>query len=176
MRQEQVLSATAFAINDVITASPQDPSEPSTTSSAIAQVGAEVVMCAMNKVAADITASGMADINPAMDGVPVQDVSSTTKSAVAQAVQQTGTTASPIEVLHTAGDIIQQETHQPSIPVSMPVSVGQTALMADMAAYSRAMVGDIDMQTHMSVVSNSLAGAVYQMEMSDYPMADMVPP
>ena len=167
LRQEEVLTVTANAITDVMTTPATfNPTQQSETSTAIAKAGRDVVMSAVSKVAADITAE-FPQINPAVNGVPVQEVSSTTKFAVAQAVRQMNNTASPIEVLHTADEIIRDDIQQPPIPVQMPVG---PSLMNDLAIYPHTLIGDIEMQSHVPVMSSALAGPPYQVDMTDYPM------
>ncbi|KAF8511942.1 hypothetical protein BU17DRAFT_54308, partial [Hysterangium stoloniferum] len=116
-RQEQVLTVTAHAMNHVMTlpTSQTAQEQPSEASSALARAGTGVVICAVQKVAADHSAAiqvttGVVSKEFGTSMVTMQEVSSTTKTAVAEAVERTDTTASPIDVMHTAEKIIQENT------------------------------------------------------------------
>ncbi|GJJ12669.1 hypothetical protein Clacol_006913 [Clathrus columnatus] len=129
-RQEHVLTSTAQAMNRVMIASTsQDRGDtkqtPIVEARSLAFAGTEVVICAVQKVAADRSAviqmtTGMtaSELDPPI--VTMEEVSTTTKSAVAEAVEITDTTASPIDVMLTAETIIQQNTQPLSVPVTVP--------------------------------------------------------
>ncbi|KAF8498896.1 hypothetical protein JB92DRAFT_2654121, partial [Gautieria morchelliformis] len=121
-RQEQVLTVTAHAINDALSAPSHAASEqPTNASDALARAGTDVVLWALHKVAADHSAviqmaTGIpAEYNSGVQEVTMHEVSSATKTAVAQAVEQTDTLTSPIDVMLTAETIIQRNT-QPVTP------------------------------------------------------------
>lgn len=131
-RQEHVLTSTAQAINRVMIASASPPvvehgdaKESRIVEATLARAGTEVVICAAQKVAADRSAAiqlttGMttSELDPPM--VTMEEVSSTTKTAVAEAVEITDTTASPIDVMLTAETIIQQNTQPMTVSVAVP--------------------------------------------------------
>jgi hypothetical protein len=163
-RQEQVLTVTAHAMNHVmaVPTNPISQAQPSEASSALAYAGTEVVICAVHKVAADHSAAiqvttGVVSTEFGSSMVTMQEVSSTTKTAVAEAVERTDTTASPIDVMHAAEKIIQQNT-QP-LPVSPLLSPGGGGLPP--------------LVRNAHVVPSSHGAAPYGREMpmmSDYPM------
>ncbi|KAF8498902.1 hypothetical protein JB92DRAFT_2744114, partial [Gautieria morchelliformis] len=170
-RQENVLTVTAHAINHALSAPSHAPfDKPTNASNALARAGTDVVLCAWHKVAADHSAviqmaTGIpAEYNSGMQEVTMQEVSSATKTAVAQAVEQTNTLTSPIDVMLTAETIIQRNT-QPVTP-SIP----------DPSQYPLAP----DVVRHVPTSSAALDGPTsFPAELpilSDYPMTCLMPP
>ena len=93
----------------------------------------------------------------------MHEVSSATKTAVAQAVEQTNTLTSPIDVMLTAETIIQRNTQ--SVSTSLPGDPSQYPLTNDV--------------TRQAAVSTALGPSSFSAEMpllSDYPMTDLISP
>ncbi|KAF8587404.1 hypothetical protein K439DRAFT_1614339 [Ramaria rubella] len=162
-RQEQVLTVTAHAINDAMSPPFHLASEQhAEASQALARAGTDVVICALHKVAADHSAviqmaTGLpAEFNSGMSEVTMHEVSSATKTAVAQAVEQTNTLTSPIDVMLAAETIIQRNT-QP-VPATLPGD--QFPLPA---AVSTTLNGTNSFPSEMPILS-------------DYAMTDIIPP
>ena len=171
-RQEQVLMVTAHAINDALSAPSHAVSEQQTNASnALARAGTDVVLCALHKVAADHSAviqmaTGLpAEFSSGMQEVTMHEASSATKTAVAQAVEQTNTLTSPIDVMLAAETIIQRNT-QP-VPSSIP---------GDHSQYS--LTTEVVRQHGPATVSTALDGpSSFPAEMptlSDYTMTDII--
>lgn len=142
-------------------------------SNALARAGTDVVLCALHKVAADHSAviqmaTGIpVELNSGMHEVTMHEVSSTTKTAVAQAVEQTNTLTSPIDVMLAAETIIQRNTQ--SVPAPIAGDPSQYPLAADVVgqhvptAISAALNGPSSFPAEMPVIP-------------DYAMTDVIPP
>lgn len=174
-RQEQVLTVTAQAINSAIAAPSHTAAEQGTNANdALARAGTEVVLCALQKVAADhsaaiqLTTGIPAEFNPGMQEVTMHELSSTTKTAVAQAVEQTNTLTSPIDVMLTAETIIQRHTQSVQAPI------------AGDSSSQYPMTTDVVRQHVPPAVSTALNGPPsFPAELPilpDFPMADIIAP
>jgi hypothetical protein len=163
---------TARAINSAIAAPSHAASEQGTNANnALARAGTEVVLSALQKVAADhsaaiqLTTGIPAEFNPGMQEVTMHEVSSATKTAVAQAVEQTNTLTSPIDVMLTAETIIQRNTQTPGIagdPSQYPLT-GDVVRQHVPAAVSTALNGPNSFPAEMPILP-------------DFPMTDVIPP
>lgn len=231
-RQEQVLTSTAHAMNQVMTIasgqhSPSSGAEHGGSGGAndefdveslveakdmdqtqiaeaasLARAGTEVVICAAHKVAADhhrsaaatilqmsttnggigsmMSASELNDLqNLNTPVVTMEEVSTTTKSAVAEAVEMTDTTASPIDVMLTAETIIQQNTQSMAVSVTVPPLLATTTTPAVPPPFSLVQHGH-GVGVNVGVVPmppNSLDPSFQDVDMSgfqvDYAMNDI---
>jgi len=136
-KQQHVLTVTAQAVDDTVTSQGNAITQPSSVLAAAAQ---QVVLQAARQVAADRSAIAAAQISAGLPPPPVgtagqvtvNEVSVATQSAVAQAVELTGSLSSEVEVLMTASSIlqaqhvqaqvqaqVQQAQVQPAVPVAL---------------------------------------------------------
>ncbi|KAF8530846.1 hypothetical protein JB92DRAFT_3105902 [Gautieria morchelliformis] len=153
-RQEEVLTMTAHAINHALLAPSHAPFEqPTNASNALSRAGT----CSM--------ATGIpAEYNSGMQEVTMHEVSSATKTAVAQAVEQTSTLTSPIDVMLTAETIIQRNT-QPVTPSILDPS--HYPLAPDVVRHVPTSSAALDWPTSFPAELHVL---------SDYPMTGLMYP
>ena len=110
-KQQHVLTVTAQAVDNTVSAQGSVVAQPSSVLAAAAQ---QVVLQAARQVAADRTAIAAAQfsagMSPPVTGasaqVTVNEVSVATQSAVAQAVELTGPLSSEVDVLMTASSLL----------------------------------------------------------------------
>lgn len=133
-KQQHVLTVTAQAVDDTVSAQGNVMAQPSSVLAAAAQ---QVVLQAARQVAADRTAIAAAQISAGLPPPPagsagqvtVNEVSVATQSAVAQAVELTGPLSSEVDVLMTASSLLQAQQVQQqaqSRPVGPPPPVQAT--------------------------------------------------
>ncbi|KAH9958285.1 hypothetical protein BC827DRAFT_1344972 [Russula dissimulans] len=116
-KQQHVLTVTAQAVDDTVTAQGNAITQPSSVLAAAAQ---QVVLQAARQVAADRSAIAAAQISAGFSPPPaaaagqvtVNEVSVATQSAVAQAVELTGPLSSEVDVLMTASSLLQVQAQQ----------------------------------------------------------------
>ena len=119
-KQQHVLTVTAQAVDDTVTSQGNAITQPSSVLAAAAQ---QVVLQAARQVAADRSAIAAAQISAGLPPPPVgtagqvtvNEVSVATQSAVAQAVELTGSLSSEVEVLMTASSILQAQHAQTQV-------------------------------------------------------------
>jgi hypothetical protein len=136
-KQQHVLTVTAQAVDDTVSAQGNVVAQPSSVLAAAAQ---QVVLQAARQVAADRTAIAAAQISAGLPPPPagsagqvtVNEVSVATQSAVAQAVELTGPLSSEVDVLMTASSLLQAQQVQQQVqqvqsrPVGPPPTVQAT--------------------------------------------------
>ncbi|KAH9035503.1 hypothetical protein EDB85DRAFT_1863052 [Lactarius pseudohatsudake] len=116
-KQQHVLTVTAQAVDNTVSAQGSAVAQPSSVLAAAAQ---QVVLQAARQVAADRTAIAAAQISAGFSPPPagaagqvtVNEVSVATQSAVAQAVELTGPLSSEVDVLMTASSLLQAQQAQ----------------------------------------------------------------
>ncbi|KAH9998093.1 hypothetical protein BJV74DRAFT_768010 [Russula compacta] len=139
-KQQHVLTVTAQAVDNTVSAQGNVVAQPSSVLAAAAQ---QVVLQAARQVAADHSAIAAAHFSAgfspppvsATSQVTVNEVSAATQSAVAQAVELTGHLSSEVDVLMTASSLLQaQHAHvqaqvqaqvqpRPVAPAPVPVAM-----------------------------------------------------
>lgn len=127
-KQQHVLTVTAQAVDDTVSAQGNAIAQPSSVLAAAAQ---QVVLQAARQVAADRTAIAAAaqisagfppqPVGAAAAQVTVNEVSVATQSAVAQAVELTGPLSSEVDVLMTASSLLQAQQVQAQAHVQAQV-------------------------------------------------------
>ena len=126
-KQQHVLTVTAQAVDDTVSAQGNAITQPSSVLAAAAQ---QVVLQAARQVAADHTAiATAAQISAGLPPQPVgataqvtvNEVSVATQSAVAQAVELTGPLSSEVDVLMTASSLLQAQQVQAQAHVQAQV-------------------------------------------------------
>jgi hypothetical protein len=126
-KQQHVLTVTAQAVDDTVSAQGNAITQPSSVLAAAAQ---QVVLQAARQVAADRTAiATAAQISAGLPPQPVgaaaqvtvNEVSVATQSAVAQAVELTGPLSSEVDVLMTASSLLQAQQVQAQAHVQAQV-------------------------------------------------------
>ena len=130
-KQQHVLTVTAQAVDDTVSAQGCAIAQPSSVLAAAAQ---QVVLQAARQVAADRTAIAAAQISAGFSPPPagsagqvtVNEVSVATQSAVAQAVELTGPLSSEVDVLMTASSLLQAQQVQTQVQVHAQVQQVQT--------------------------------------------------
>ncbi|KAI0064482.1 hypothetical protein BV25DRAFT_1762514, partial [Artomyces pyxidatus] len=112
-KQQHVLTVTAQAVDETVSAQGSSVSQPS---SVLAQAAQQVVLQAARSVAADRSAQVAAQISRGLpqtqastSQVTVNEVSVATQTAVAQAVEIAGPLSSEVDVLMTASSLLQQQ-------------------------------------------------------------------
>lgn len=125
-KQQHVLTVTAQAVDNTVSAQGNSVAQPSSMLAAAAQ---QVVLQAARQVAADRTAIAAAQISAGFSPPPVgaagqvtvNEVSVATQSAVAQAVELTGPLSSEVDVLMTASSLLQAQQAQTQAQVQAQV-------------------------------------------------------
>jgi hypothetical protein len=116
-KQQHVLTVTAQAVDNTVSAQGNSITQPSSVLAAAAQ---QVVLQAARQVAADRSVIAAAQFSAGLPPPPagstsqvtVNEVSVATQSAVAQAVELTGPLSSEVDVLMTASSLLQaQQAH-----------------------------------------------------------------
>lgn len=130
-KQQHVLTVTAQAVDDTVSAQGNAVAQPASLLAAAAQ---QVVLQAARQVAADRTAIAAAQISAGLPPPPagsaaqvtVNEVSVATQSAVAQAVELTGPLSSEVDVLITASSLLQAQQAQTQAQVQAQVQQAQS--------------------------------------------------
>ncbi|THH10704.1 hypothetical protein EW145_g1150 [Phellinidium pouzarii] len=124
-KQQHVLTVTAQALDQEVSA---PPNAVSPSSHALVAAAQQVVFQAARQVAADRTAvmslaTGVpAPQAPSGGAVTVNEVSVATQTAVAQAVEITGPLSSEVDVMMTASSLLQQQTRPPTTVIEPALS------------------------------------------------------
>ncbi|KAI0273308.1 hypothetical protein BC834DRAFT_965863 [Gloeopeniophorella convolvens] len=137
-KQQHVLTVTAQAVDDTVSAQGSAVAQPASVLAAAAQ---QVVMQAARQVAADHSAIAAAQISaglpppPAGPPVTVNEVSVATQAVVAQAVELTGPLSSEVDVLMTASSLLSAQA-QVVVQAARPPPAVAGALHQHRASFS----------------------------------------